>query len=71
MRPPRLRWLLLTPVLLAGPVASEPSGPLEPPPLPAQQAPLRPSLPQLQALPPPKRFDQSLDALVRPGIVPP
>lgn len=71
MRPPRLRWLLLTPVLLAGPVASEPSGPLEPPPLPAQQAPLRPSLPQLQALPPPKRFDQSLDALVRQGIVTP
>jgi len=68
IRPPRLRWLLLTPLLLAAPVGSEP---LEPPPLPAPEPPLRPSLQQLQAVPPPKRFDQSLDALVRQGIVTP
>ncbi len=68
---PRLRWLLLTPLLLAGPVASEPGGPLAPPPIPAPEPALRPSLQQLQAVPPPKRFDQSLDALVRQGIVTP
>lgn len=68
---PRLRWLLLTPLLLAGPVASEPGGPLAPPPIPAPEPALRPSLQQLQAVPPPKRFDQSLDALVRQGVVTP
>lgn len=47
-----------------------------PPPLPrpapsAIQAPLRPDPAQLGAAPPPQRFDQSLDELVRQGVVTP
>lgn len=44
------------------------------PPLPAVRSvaePLRPTPEQLRSVPPPKRFDQSLDDLVRDGVVTP
>lgn len=47
------------------------SAPVQPPPLPAPQPPLRLDPQRLGELKPPKRFDQSLDELVRQGVVTP
>ena len=76
-----LSALLGLPALLGGGIAwagldalqppAEQAAPVAPPSLPAPQAPLRPDPQQLGGVKPPKRFDQSLDELVRQGVVTP
>ena len=54
------------------PAATPEPGPVPPPQqLPAPQAPLRFDPQRLGEVKPPKRFDQSLDELVRQGVVTP
>jgi len=72
--------MALPPLLLGGglawagldPAAAPVGGPVPPPQqLPAPQAPLRFDPQRLGEVKPPKRFDQSLDELVRQGVVTP
>ena len=72
-----LAWAQLQPDAPVEPSLPAASPPVAlPPPLPRPsdatiQAPLRPDPAQLGAAPPPRRFDQSLDELVRQGVVTP
>ena len=60
-----------SPAAGAGSPGSAGQGPLVVPPAAMERPPLRPNLDQLGGTPPPRRFDQSLDELVRQGIVTP